>query len=326
MRACAACRKRKIRCDAATTNTWPCSACTRLKLDCVPPSRDREREQQQQQQQQQQQLPLQSQSQSLIPPLNLASAVLPQSVPFAPYNPLYPGNVSATATATPLQPSALAYTAGVNGVNASNTSSSPSPDPTYFHHNDFQYPGANLLSSQSVDNLRHYWNPPPPAVPPPAPPPAPSDSSAPPVADLSDALGDLKIDETGIAPYIRQQRKGDPERPPRLAHNDPAEPSLATHLPEHVLQSTFDPIDGSIRIPQSLLPEESLALTYFDVFFTNIHPYIPVVHRASFYAAWQNDRDSISPLLLEAVFACAARFIDTPDGGDDSAKWLALAE
>lgn len=38
MRACNGCRKRKIKCDAATTNTWPCSACTRLKLICVPPT------------------------------------------------------------------------------------------------------------------------------------------------------------------------------------------------------------------------------------------------------------------------------------------------
>lgn len=37
MRACNGCRKRKIKCDAATTNTWPCSACNRLKLVCVPP-------------------------------------------------------------------------------------------------------------------------------------------------------------------------------------------------------------------------------------------------------------------------------------------------
>jgi hypothetical protein len=37
MRACEGCRRRKIKCDAATTNTWPCSACTRLKLHCVPP-------------------------------------------------------------------------------------------------------------------------------------------------------------------------------------------------------------------------------------------------------------------------------------------------
>lgn len=38
MRACNGCRKRKIKCDAATTNTWPCSACLRLKLVCVPPT------------------------------------------------------------------------------------------------------------------------------------------------------------------------------------------------------------------------------------------------------------------------------------------------
>ena len=37
MRACEGCRRRKIKCDAATTNTWPCSACVRLKLHCVPP-------------------------------------------------------------------------------------------------------------------------------------------------------------------------------------------------------------------------------------------------------------------------------------------------
>jgi len=38
MRACEGCRRRKIKCDAATTNTWPCSACIRLKLNCVRPN------------------------------------------------------------------------------------------------------------------------------------------------------------------------------------------------------------------------------------------------------------------------------------------------
>lgn len=38
MRACEGCRRRKIKCDAATTNTWPCSACNRLKQSCVPPT------------------------------------------------------------------------------------------------------------------------------------------------------------------------------------------------------------------------------------------------------------------------------------------------
>ena len=38
MRACEGCRRRKVKCDAATTNTWPCSACIRLKLHCVRPN------------------------------------------------------------------------------------------------------------------------------------------------------------------------------------------------------------------------------------------------------------------------------------------------
>lgn len=44
MRACEGCRRRKIKCDAATTNTWPCSACIRLKLQCVPPTINYDRE------------------------------------------------------------------------------------------------------------------------------------------------------------------------------------------------------------------------------------------------------------------------------------------
>lgn len=38
LRACERCRRRKIKCDAATTNTWPCSACKRLKICCIPPT------------------------------------------------------------------------------------------------------------------------------------------------------------------------------------------------------------------------------------------------------------------------------------------------
>jgi hypothetical protein len=40
MRACERCRTRKIRCDAVTTYTWPCSACIRLEFQCVPPTYD----------------------------------------------------------------------------------------------------------------------------------------------------------------------------------------------------------------------------------------------------------------------------------------------
>ena len=43
MRACEGCRRRKIKCDAATSNQWPCAACVRLKLHCLPPTANYDR-------------------------------------------------------------------------------------------------------------------------------------------------------------------------------------------------------------------------------------------------------------------------------------------
>jgi len=42
-----------------------------------------------------------------------------------------------------------------------------------------------------------------------------------------------------------------------------------------------------------------------------------------FYQQWRHDRDSISPLIIEAVFAIAARLAGDPILGQ---QWLALAE
>lgn len=77
-----------------------------------------------------------------------------------------------------------------------------------------------------------------------------------------------------------------------------------------------------IRIPPALMPDEETTLHYFEIFFTNVHPYIPVLDRTNFYRQWQTDRESISPLVLEAVFALAGRIVDEPGEGQ---QWLALA-
>lgn len=77
-----------------------------------------------------------------------------------------------------------------------------------------------------------------------------------------------------------------------------------------------------VRIPPELMPSDEEAMEYFEVYFTDIHPYVPVVHRQSLYHQWRHDRSSISPLLLEALFACAGRMSDDPAQG---AQWLALA-
>ncbi|TPR09586.1 hypothetical protein CAN33_0052210 [Aspergillus niger] len=129
--------------------------------------------------------------------------------------------------------------------------------------------------------------------------------------NLSEVLGELKIDETGIAPYIRQQRR---ER---------AEPEIPT---QDEVDEKLPPLStgagATIRIPPELMPSDDEVMNYFKIYFDDIHPYVPVIHRSHLYYQWQHERSSISPLLLEALFACAGRLSDDPAQG---AQWLALA-
>ncbi|KMK56769.1 C6 finger domain-containing protein, putative [Aspergillus fumigatus Z5] len=129
--------------------------------------------------------------------------------------------------------------------------------------------------------------------------------------NLSEVLGELKIDETGIAPYIRQQRKE------RLEAEAPVQDEIEERLPPLSTGA-----GSTIRIPPELMPSDDEVMNYFKIYFDDIHPYIPVVHRSHLYYQWQNERNSISPLLLEALFACSGRLSDDPAQG---AQWLALA-
>jgi len=70
------------------------------------------------------------------------------------------------------------------------------------------------------------------------------------------------------------------------------------------------------------MPDDETVLHYFDLYFTNAHPYVPVLDKESVYHQWQSNRDSISPLLLEAIFAIAGRLADEPSQGQ---QWIALA-
>ncbi len=114
-----------------------------------------------------------------------------------------------------------------------------------------------------------------------------------------------------IAPYLKQQRRtSSPERAPVQDEADAKLPPLTTGA------------GSTVRIPPELMPSQEHALHYFDVYFADIHPYVPVINRSHFYHQWHTNRSSISPLLLEAVFACAGRMSDDPAQG---AQWLALA-
>ena len=70
------------------------------------------------------------------------------------------------------------------------------------------------------------------------------------------------------------------------------------------------------------MPSDEQCLAYFDTFFTHVHPYVPVLSKPYFYEQWRTNRRSISPLILEAIFACAGRMSEDPSRG---AQWLALA-
>lgn len=77
-----------------------------------------------------------------------------------------------------------------------------------------------------------------------------------------------------------------------------------------------------VRIPPELMPDDETALQYFELYFTHVHPYVPVLSKTLLYQQWNANRDSISPLVLEAVFAIGGRLADEPAQGQ---QWLALA-
>lgn len=79
---------------------------------------------------------------------------------------------------------------------------------------------------------------------------------------------------------------------------------------------------SKIRIPPELMPPDETVLHYFDLYFMHVHPYVPVLDKPHFYQQWQTNRESVSPLLLEAIFSVAERLADEAAQGQ---SWLALA-
>jgi hypothetical protein len=79
---------------------------------------------------------------------------------------------------------------------------------------------------------------------------------------------------------------------------------------------------SKIRIPPALMPDDETTLHYFELYFSNVHPYVPVLDKNLFLQQWHRNRDALSPLLIEAIFAIAGRLADEPAQGQ---QWLALA-
>ena len=121
---------------------------------------------------------------------------------------------------------------------------------------------------------------------------------------------DITLTKYNLAPYISQQKNS-------LA-KEPAQEEFEIRLPA---PATTAP-GSTVRIPPELMPSEEQCMEWFEIFFAHIHPYVPVLSKSYFYRQWRTNRTSISPLMLEAIFACAGRMSDDPAQG---AQWLALA-
>ncbi|KAK8103782.1 uncharacterized protein PG998_010815 [Apiospora kogelbergensis] len=293
MRACEGCRRRKIKCDAATTNTWPCSACIRLKLHCVRPNGQYEGGPDSQAYEQsptdydtgfRQQVPMQQQPMmGGQPKVAMYAGQSPyaeahdvyQSVPYGAHATAQPGMHYTTMTPAP----------GV--MDQAYAPSSVFPTPPMQHH-------AGPHSEPSPESYTQ-------------------DQYA--QSDLADLLGSLKMDARGTAPYLNIKKSVK-----NLREEDPVveeEPDDFDTLP------SMPSAPGSkIRIPPELMPDEETILHYFDLYFANVHPYVPVLNKAHLLQQWQTDRQSISPLVLEAIFAVAGRLADEPAQGQ---QWIALA-
>lgn len=298
MRACDGCRKRKIRCDGALQNgPWPCGACVRLKLKCIPPTLDQDDEPQAPDSTAgNQQFSFQNTTFPLASPVETK----PQSVmPSQPHMMHEWAASGPAALSTPIQAS-TAYshrsyqrTPGTatrldtaysdDGYFASNLSPTgyDQAQPQTFVRSQTVASGSSGGDTQEIETS---------------------------VRELSSQMGDLQIDITSAAPYITN--------PKQLSADAPAIEEAEVKLPASVMTDT------TVRIPPEMMPSEERALDYFGYFFEHIHSYCPVLNRAAFYHQWRNARSTVSPLLLEAIFACVARYLEQTV---ESRRWLALA-
>lgn len=123
----------------------------------------------------------------------------------------------------------------------------------------------------------------------------------------------MQTDFLFTAPYLRNKASFRREEEPAFEDEDDF---------DVVLPPLSSGAGLKIRVPPELMPSEETCVHYFDLYFTHVHPYVPVLDRAAFYRQWHTSRETISPLILEAMFAIGGRLAEDPAQGQ---QWLALA-
>ncbi|KAF2468272.1 uncharacterized protein BDR25DRAFT_327025 [Lindgomyces ingoldianus] len=295
MRACEGCRRRKIKCDAATTNAWPCAACIRLKLNCVPPTVSYDKD-------------FNSGTQTFeleTKPAEYAVSAVNSQHDYQRHA-VMPHELASQMPASLPTPVTATYAESIRMYQTSPyMEQSPQDHIQYPPMAQPQVVGPNITYQPHQMYSEAQSAAPAPSMSPPATEP---NWRSDPSSNLADALGELKIDYTAVAPYITNQKKN-------LAET-PAQEEFEVQLPPSAS------LDHTIRIPPEMMPSDEQALQYFEYYFDSIHPYCPVINRAYFYQQWQTAPETISPLLLEAIFACASVMLE---GVSEGNKWLALA-
>ncbi|KAI8624232.1 fungal-specific transcription factor domain-containing protein [Xylariaceae sp. FL1651] len=300
MRACEGCRRRKIKCDAATTNTWPCSACIRLKLHCVRPNAQYEGSPEETQsyepsradfeagQESFRQMAMQQHSpQHMMAGHSKSTMYAPPPGSYSNHQPVYPLTPYADATSVQQH---MPYASVPPSVGVL----------------DQPYASASVFPTQPMQEL---------SAPHSEPSPESYHTEQYSQHDLADLLGPLKLDERGTAPYLNNKQA--------LASGQEEEPAVEDGDEyKNALPSVLSGPGSKIRIPPELMPDDEVILHYFHLYFAHVHPYVPVLNKAQLYHQWNTNRESISPLLLEAIFAVAERLADEPAQGQ---QWIALA-
>ncbi|KAF2719981.1 hypothetical protein K431DRAFT_304790, partial [Polychaeton citri CBS 116435] len=296
----------QIRCDGALQNgPWPCGACLRLKLKCVPPTLDPDDEHQQSHDSTTGQGQFSFQQPTTVAQPSLVANPPPPPPPPPPSQEWSTSYASTLPSSAAQSNSAVVYDPHV----FAQVLAPPRLDHTFTHptqehyatagggaaalpsHKDAQDPGlyrstTNVSEGSGGD-------------------PAEIDAA---LVELSGAMGDLKIDITSAAAYMSNEK--------RILADAPAVEEVDIVLPPSVSA------DSTVRIPPEMMPSDERAMEYFGYFFDYIHPYVPVLNKRNFYHQWRHARHSISPLLLEGLFACVARYLEEPI---EIRRWLALA-
>lgn len=292
MRACEGCRRRKIKCDAATTNAWPCAACIRLKLNCIPPTVSYDKD-----------FAPGTHTFELQTNQDYAPATTAGAEAYQRHQPMQQSYQESIRQISPSTQASYAdnarmyqSSAYISPVSHAGGLQYTPVTPHSMAEQDLRYTQAGFAPSSATTTAPTHlddgtWR---------------TDGASP--EELSDAMGDLKISSAGAAPYLMSKKLAD----------TPVQEDYEPQIPLPLQPSA----DLTIRIPPEMFPSEQQALQYFDYFFTNIHPYIPVVDRSLFYRQWHTARQTIPTLLLEAIFACASLVLESQPQGN---KWLALA-